>query len=101
MDARVLGFELQQDPDFRLEFGRIGLREGVDSWPDLPKGTLAAGGPIPPSPFDVLSSEENIDMIILFEKGEDSWSRGDRRRYREIMAKVDTGNLMPKPESPP
>jgi hypothetical protein len=97
MDARVLGFELQQDSSFRLEFGRIGLREGVDAWPDLPKGTLAAGGPIPPSPFDVLSSEESIELLRLMENGEESWSRGDRRRHREIMAKVD----MPKPESPP
>jgi hypothetical protein len=99
MDAILLGIELRQDPSFRLEFGRIGLREGVDSWPDLPKGTLAAGGPISPSPFDVLSSEENIDLLNLFENGEDSWSRWDRRRYREIMAKVDTGNPIPKPES--
>jgi hypothetical protein len=89
MDAILLGIELQQNASFRLEFGRIGLREGVDSWPDLPKGTPAAGGPIPPSPFDVLSSEENIDLLNLFETGEDSWSRGDRRRYREIMAKVE------------
>jgi hypothetical protein len=95
MDARVLGFELQQDPSFRLEFGRIGLREGVDSWPDLPKGTLAAGGPIAKSPFDILSSEESIDLLNLFENGQDSWSRRDRRRFSEIMAKVDTGNLMP------
>jgi hypothetical protein len=101
MDAILLGIELQQDASFRLEFGRIGLREGVDSWPDLPKGTLAAGGPIPPSPFDALSSEESIELLRLMENGEESWSRGDRRRHREIMAKVDTGNVMPKPESPP
>jgi hypothetical protein len=93
MDARLLGFELRQDSTFQLEFGRIGLREGVDSWPDLPKGTLAAGGPIPPSPFDALSSEESIDLLNLFENGQDSWSRRDRRRFSEIMTKVDMGNL--------
>jgi hypothetical protein len=101
MDANLLGIELQQDPDFRVEFGRIGIREGVDTWPDLPKGTLAAGGPLPPSPFDVLSSEESIDLLNLFEKGEESWSRGDRRRHIEIMTKVDTGAPLNAGENDP
>jgi hypothetical protein len=33
--------------------------------------------------------EELIDWIKLLRSGEENWLRHDRRRYREIMTKVD------------
>lgn len=80
-----------------------GVRDSLDSWPDLPTGTLEAGGPIPeldlspldalPNPFDALSADEILDLSRLTESGEGNWSRRDRRRHREIITKVDTSNL--------
>jgi hypothetical protein len=75
----------------------------MDSWPDLPTGTLGAGGPISkpdlaapetrPSPLQALSLEEAIDLISLLQKGEENWSHRDRRRLNEIMDKVDNDEL--------
>ena len=40
-----------------------------------------------------LSPEECFDLIGLLKSGEENWSRRDRHRYREIMAKVDRDEL--------
>jgi hypothetical protein len=89
-DCFVLGFELPKSSEPAPEYGRDGLREARDAWPDLPKGTIGAGHPIPkPNPMCTLSAEEAFDLIGLLKSGEENWSRRDRHRHSEIMAKVD------------
>lgn len=99
LDAHLLGIDLPNDSGPSPEPGLTGL-DDLESWPDLPTGTLGAGGPIPeldlspldalPNPFDGLSPEETIDLYRLLENGKENWSRRNRNRHREIIAKVDT-----------
>ena len=103
LDAHLLGIDLPNDLGPSPEPGLTGL-DDLESWPDLPTGTLGAGGPIPeldlspldalPNPFDGLSPEETIDLYRLLENGKENWSRRNRNRHREIIAKVDTSNLI-------
>jgi hypothetical protein len=102
-DDSILGIDLPKSSEPQTKLGRKALRECLDSWPDLPAGTIGAGGPIPKltpsplsSPLGALSLEEIIDLRRLVEKGDDNWSRRDYRRYEEITAKVDMDNLMPE-----
>jgi hypothetical protein len=91
-DCSLLGIELPKSSEPEPKFGRDGLREADDAWPDLPKGTIGAGRPIPKSnPWLALSYEEGRDLIRLRKIGEENWLRRDRHRYGEIMAKVDRG----------
>jgi len=39
----------------------------------------------------MLSPEETLDLVRLLDREEENWSRRDRLRYNEIMAKVDRG----------
>jgi hypothetical protein len=88
LDCFVLGIELPKSSEPLPQCGRDGLRD-MRSWPDLPTGTIAAGGPIRVrDSLDRLSVEDLIDWIELLRRGEETWLRHDRRRYREIMAKV-------------
>jgi hypothetical protein len=90
LDCFVLGFELPKSSKPAPEYGRGGLHEARDAWPDLPTGTMGAGRPIPkPNPMRTLSAEELIDLIALEKSGEENWSRRERHRYDEIMTKVD------------
>jgi hypothetical protein len=90
LDCFVLGIELPKSSDPVPKYGRDGLRDMMRSWPDLPIGTIAAGGPIRGRDrFDRLSLEELSDLIKLLRSGEENWFWHDRRRYREIMTKVD------------
>jgi len=92
LDCFVLGIELPKSSEPAPECGRDGLRD-MKSWPDLPT-TIGAGRPIPkPNPMRALSLEECIDLIGLLKSGEENWSRRDRRRHSEIMAKVDRDEL--------
>jgi hypothetical protein len=76
LDCCLLGIELPKSSEPAPEYGRDGLREGRDSWPDLPKGTIGAGRPIPnPNPMRTLSPEETIDLLGLLKSGEENWSR--------------------------
>lgn len=104
IDAHYLGIGLPHEPGPTPEPGMDGVRDSLDSWPDLPTGTLEAGGPIPeldlseldaalPNPFDALTDDETLDLSRLFESGEGNWSRRDRRRHREIITKVYTSDL--------
>jgi hypothetical protein len=103
IDAHYLGIGLPHEPGPTPEPGMDGVRDSLDSWPDLPTGMLEAGGPIPeldlspldalPNPFDGLSPEEAIDLCRLLENGKENWSRRNRNRHREIIAKIDTSNL--------
>jgi hypothetical protein len=103
IDAHYLGIGLPHEPGPTPEPGMDGVRDSLDSWPDLPTGTLEAGGPIPeldlspldalPNPFDALSADEILDLSRLTESGEGNWSRRDRRRHREIITKVCTSDL--------
>jgi len=88
VDCMVLGIELSKSSEPRPQYGRDGLREANDAWPDLPKGTIGAGPPIP-KPNLTLCAEERADLIRLLKTGEENWSRRDRHRHSEIMAKVD------------
>jgi hypothetical protein len=102
LDAHLLGIDLPNDSGPSPEPGLTGL-DDLESWPDLPTGTLGEGGPIAeldlspldalPNPFDGLSPEETIDLSRLLENGKENWSRRNRNRHREIIAKVDTSNL--------
>jgi hypothetical protein len=90
LDCFILGIELPKSLELRPQYGRDGLREAKGAWPDLPKGTIGAGRPIPkPKPMRI-SSEERNELIRLHESGEENWLRRDRHRWREIMAKVDS-----------
>jgi len=94
LDCFVLGIELPKSSEPAPEYGRDGLRDSIDSWPELPTGTIGVGRPIPkPNPMRVLSPEECIDLIGVLKSGEENWSRRDRHRYRQIMAKVDRDEL--------
>jgi hypothetical protein len=93
LDGFVLGFELPRNSEPALRRGRDGLRD-MKSWPDLPSGTIGAGYSIPKaSPFDVLNTDELIDLIGMLQREEECWSRRDRRRHTEIMSKVDRDDL--------
>src|SRR5262249_7480187 len=88
LDCYLLGIELPKSSEPTPAYGRDGLREASGAWPDLPKGTIGAGRPIPkPNPMRALSPEETIDLIRLLDSGEEKWSRRDRHRHSEIMAK--------------
>jgi hypothetical protein len=87
LDCFVLGIELSKSSEPAPECGRDGLRD-MRSWPDLPKGTIGAGPPIPKLNV-TLCAEERADLIRLLKSGEENWSRRDRHRHSEIMAKVD------------
>jgi hypothetical protein len=90
LDCFILGIELPKSLEPRPQYGRDGLREAKDAWPDLPKGTIGAGPPVPePKPMRVLSPEERNELLRLHESGEENWLRRDRHRWREIIAKVD------------
>jgi hypothetical protein len=77
------------------------------SWPRLPRGAFADGGPMPEKPedlswlddllskrgvpinaYDSLDVDEINDLLQLIEKGEENWTRLERLRRNEIMAKV-------------
>ena len=67
IDGFVLGIELPKSSEPAPEYGRDGLRDSIDSWPDLPTGTIGGGRPIPkPNPMRALSPDEAIDLIGLF-----------------------------------
>jgi hypothetical protein len=97
LDAHVLGFDLPRSSERVPEPGRKAI-DDIYKWPGLPTGTLEAGGPILEpdlsplddlsNPFHALYVDELIDLELLIEKGEKKWSRQDRRRRKEIMAKV-------------
>ena len=90
LDCYVLGVELPKSSEPESQYGRDGLREARDSWPDLPTGTIGAGRPIPNSnPPRTLSAEDIFDLVRLLESGEENWLRRDRHRHAEIMAKID------------
>jgi hypothetical protein len=95
IDSFILGFEYPKNPEWEPpERGRDGSRELNDAWPELPKGTIGAGRPIGKlNPLRALSPEENIDLLNLMEKGEENYLRQDRRRWKEIWAKVDKDEL--------
>jgi hypothetical protein len=93
LDGCVLGIELPKNSDPTPDRGEDGLHD-MRSWPDLPTGTIGAGRLIPRShPLDALSSEELVDLHTIIQSGEENWSRRDRHRHREIMAKVDRDEL--------
>jgi len=95
VDCFILGIELPQSSEPAPEYARDGLRDHIDSWPDLPTGTIGAGRSIPkPNPMRALSFEETNDLIGLFKSGEENWSRRDRRRHGEIVAKIDKDELL-------
>ena len=90
LDCHVLGVELPKSSEPESQYGRDGLREARDAWPDLPTGTIGAGRPIPNShPPRTLSAEDILDLVRLLESGEENWLRRDRHRHAEIMAKID------------
>ena len=90
VDCCLLGIELPKSSEPAPQYGRDGLREAWDSWPDLPKGTVSAGRPIPKlNPMPKLSAEEILDLNRLLKSGEENWSRRNRHRHNEIMDKVD------------
>ena len=66
--------------------GHIGLREGF-KWPGLPNGTLQAGHPVPR--VRTLTSEEFMELLALLEKPDEERSRHDRRRWRELISRID------------
>jgi hypothetical protein len=93
LDAFVLGIELPKISEPLPQYGWDGFHDRK-SWPDIPSGTIAAGRPIPKTnPFDILSVEESIDLVSILKMDEKTWSRRDRRRHEEIMAKVDDDEL--------
>ena len=67
LTACVLGIRL---PDLHAapRAGHIGFREGR-KWPDLPKGILQAGDPLPE--LSVLTPEEDREFLALFGKPEE------------------------------
>src|SRR5262245_28996992 len=74
LDCFVLGIELPKSSEQEPEYGRDGLRETSGAWPDLPKGTIGAGRPIPKSnAWSALSYEEGRDLMRLDKIGEDNW----------------------------
>jgi hypothetical protein len=105
IDAHLLGIDLPENSEPAPEPGREGILDR-SKWPRLPTGTLEAGGPIPepdlspldnlPNPFNVLNVDETMDLYTLMEKGEGNWSRQDRHRHREIIAKVRATNPIPR-----
>jgi hypothetical protein len=104
-DAHLLGFDLPEYSEPVTEPGREGIVD-LSKWPRLPTGTLEAGGPILepdlspldnlPDPFHALNVDETMDLYMLIEKGEGNWSRQDRHRHREIIAKARATNPIPR-----
>jgi hypothetical protein len=90
-DAEVLGFDLPKHPEPPPKPGADALKD-MQAWPLLPTGTLGAGGPIcedePDQVRALVSSEEFMDLNRLIWKDPENWSRHDRRRRREIIAKL-------------
>jgi hypothetical protein len=68
-----------------------------NAWPDLPKGTLQAGDRIPEAWLSnvdeagelVLDSDECIEYYELSRKDETLLTRHERRRYRQILDKMN------------
>jgi hypothetical protein len=90
LDCVILGIELSESSEPAPEYGRDGLREACNAWPELPKGTIGAGPPMPKlNPFRKLSREEMLDHTCLQKKGQENWSRRDRQRHSEILAEID------------
>jgi hypothetical protein len=90
IDCFLLGIELPKSSEPAPEYGRDGLREADDAWPDLPKGTIGAGPPLPkPNPWFALSYEEGRELIRLRNVGEENLLRRDRHRFSELRAKMD------------
>lgn len=106
IDGYILGIDLPKDSEPPPEPGCKGINDMFESWPNLPTGTLEAGGPIHepdlsplddlPDPFHALNVDETMDLYTLMEKGEGNWSRQDRHRHREIIAKVRATNPIPR-----
>src|SRR5262249_44022349 len=85
IDCFLLGIELPKSSEPTPEYGRDGLREAYDAWPDLPKGTIGAGPPIPKSnPWFALNFEEGMELARLCKIDEENRLRRDRHRYNEL-----------------
>lgn len=98
IDAHILGIDLPRG-DKVSEPGQNAFEEmSRRRWPQLPQSAYTAGGPVPDldlsgletgfDPFAALSDDEILELSELEEKGEENWSRLERRRHREIRAKV-------------
>jgi hypothetical protein len=102
LDAFILGIPLQFEGQLP-EPGRLAIQH--PSWPSLPQGAFADGGFIPKedlsklddslsapqgvmNAYDTLDADELMDLWQLLEKGDEKWTRLDRLRRNEIMAKV-------------
>jgi hypothetical protein len=103
LDAAILRFSLPGGP-----LPEPGRSETRPSWPRLPWwGAFADGGPMPEEPddlswlddwlsergvpldaYDSLDADEVNDLLQLLEKDEENWTRLERLRRNEIMAKV-------------
>jgi hypothetical protein len=99
LDRNILGIKI---PDLSgvPNLGRLAVREALSAWPDLPKGTIDAGGPIPqptvdesPNPLDALDEAEVIEYREIAAKlrnhGEEALSGRERRRFAALNAKAD------------
>lgn len=103
LDVGILRFSLPGGP--LPEPGRSEIAR--PSWPRLPRGAFADGGLMPEEPddlswlddwlsergvkidaYDLLDADELNDIWLLTEKGEENWTRLERLRRNEIMAKV-------------
>jgi len=99
LDAAILGIRLKLEGPLP-EPGRSEIE--YPSWPHLPRGAFGDGGPleevedlswlddwgISPKAYDTLDADELIELCNLIEKGEKNWTRLERLRRNEIMAKV-------------
>jgi hypothetical protein len=107
LDASILGIPLQIEGQLP-EPGRHEIDRR--SWPSLPEGAFADGGFLPkrdPSKLDnalsargsvtnafgTLDADELKELWQLIEKGDEKWTRLDRLRRNEIMAKVQVAHL--------
>jgi hypothetical protein len=86
LDASVLEFEL---PDLSAEpaWGADGVKDAM-RWPRLPLGTMAAGDPVP-QPREVSPSEREERRFYqeMRDRPREEWSRSERRRMSELMAR--------------
>jgi hypothetical protein len=101
LDSFILGIPLQFEGQLP-EPGRLAIQH--PSWPSLPQGAFADGGFILEdlsklddslsapqgvmNGYDTLDADELMDLWQLLEKGDEKWTRLDRLRRNEIMAKV-------------
>jgi hypothetical protein len=93
LDARVLEFDLPE-MSTELIWGEEGVKDSK-RWPLLPLGTMAAGDPVcsAPQEFDSnLSPEERHFYQEMKERPEEEWSRLERRRMRELIARLSLRN---------